>query len=43
MLPNEAALALSIDPGQMDGALTLDEPNYLDTAYFGGIEKSICT
>jgi len=29
MLPNEAVLALSIDPGQMDGALALDEFNNL--------------
>ena len=41
MLPHKVALALSIDPGQMDGALALPlmNPTTCDTAYFGGIRK----
>ena len=43
VLPNKIALPLAIDPGQVDRALTLMNPITCDTAYFGGIEISMCT
>ena len=43
MLAHEVALALSLDPGQVDRALALMNPTTCDTAYFGGIDSSMWT
>jgi hypothetical protein len=43
VLTNEIALALSIHPGQIIALFPSMYPTTCDTAYFGGIEISMCT
>lgn len=43
MLSGKVLLALSICSSQMNRALILDIADTSDTAYFGGIERSICS
>jgi len=40
-LPHEIALSFAIDRRKMDSALALDVPDHFNTAYFGGIDKSM--
>ena len=43
VLPDKIAFALSINPRRWIALLPLMNPTTCDTAYFGGIESSMCT